>query len=76
MPAKNHLVTDPGGVEYLDAPQVRERYGNRSAMWLWRLRKNDGDFPKPMRIANRNYWRIADLCDYENLRRMPDATTA
>ena len=53
------------GTVYLDGRQVRERFGNRSRMWLWRTRDGDPSFPKPMTINNRLYWRLADLLAWE-----------
>ena len=38
---------------YSTARQVRERYGDRSSMWLWRKLKDDPKFPRPM-IMGRN----------------------
>ena len=58
------VSTDTGGVVWINAVQVRERYGNRPDMWLWR-RKQEADFPKPIVIAGRNYWRLADLIAWE-----------
>jgi hypothetical protein len=47
---------------YATASQVRERYGGRSAMWLWRRMKDDPRFPKPLVIAKRLYFDL-DLLD-------------
>lgn len=33
---------------YSTAVQVRQRYGGRSAMWLWRKLKVDPKFPRPL----------------------------
>jgi uncharacterized protein (DUF924 family) len=33
---------------YLTAAQVKERYGNRSDMWLTRKLRHDPKFPRPM----------------------------
>jgi predicted DNA-binding transcriptional regulator AlpA len=66
-------VTDTGlGLVYIDGEQVRERYGQRSKMWLWRMRDRDPDFPKPVVIGKRNYWRLADLIAWEG--RLADAS--
>jgi predicted DNA-binding transcriptional regulator AlpA len=46
---------------------------NRSNMWLWRVREGDPDFPKPLQINGRNYWRIADLLAWEG-RRLANAS--
>lgn len=36
---------------YSTSRQVRERYGDRSAMWLWRKLKHDPKFPRPMSMG-------------------------
>jgi hypothetical protein len=33
---------------YSTSRQVRERYGGRSQMWLWRKLKYDPKFPRPL----------------------------
>jgi predicted DNA-binding transcriptional regulator AlpA len=50
---------------FLTSRQVRERYGNASDMWLWRRLDEDKGFPKPIRIKNRRFWRLADLRAWE-----------
>jgi hypothetical protein len=35
-------------------------------MWLWRLLQDrNSQFPKPLIINNRRYWRLADLRSWE-----------
>lgn len=42
---------------YLNSGQVREMFGNISFMALHRWqRREDLSFPKPTKIASRNYW--------------------
>lgn len=42
--------------------QVREHYGGVSDMWLYRKLKDPSlDFPRPIVIAKRNYWRRGDI---------------
>ena len=36
---------------YSTSRQVRERYGGRSAMWLWRKLKYDPRFPRPLKMG-------------------------
>ena len=55
-----HQATDT----FLNSRQVRERYGHASEMWLWR-RERDGDFPRPLRIRGRRFWRLSELIAYE-----------
>jgi predicted DNA-binding transcriptional regulator AlpA len=51
---------------YLSANQVRRRYGNISDMALWRwLRDPEVDFPKPIVISGRRYFRLTDLQEFE-----------
>jgi predicted DNA-binding transcriptional regulator AlpA len=38
---------------YSTGPQVRQRYGGRSEMWLWRKLKKDPRFPRPL-VMSRN----------------------
>ena len=69
MSAKNPLkATATGGVEYLDAQQVRLRYGGRSEMWLWRMSEKEPTFPKPIKVGARNFWRLAELSAWEGKR--------
>jgi predicted DNA-binding transcriptional regulator AlpA len=53
--------------KYLTAKQVRERYGNRSEMWLWRKLKHDSTFPRPL-VMGRNVrlFDIAALDSYDD----------
>lgn len=44
--------------------QVRARYGGVSHMWIER-RLSDPIFPRPLYIAKRRYWRVADLVMWE-----------
>lgn len=54
---------------YLNAAQVRTRYGGMSDMALWRwLRDETLDFPKPLIINNRRFWLAAALSDWERKR--------
>lgn len=56
-------------ITYLTALQVRQRYGGRSDMWLFRLLKNDQKFPKPMKISKQRYWQLTDLQKWEEAHR-------
>lgn len=50
---------------YLTAPQVRARFGGRSDTWLFRLLKAGLDFPKPMKLRGRRYWKLVELQKWE-----------
>ena len=54
---------------YLNAAQVRTRYGGMSDMALWRwLQDETLGFPKPLVINNRRFWLAAALGDWERMR--------
>ncbi|PRX37917.1 transcriptional regulator, AlpA family [Meinhardsimonia xiamenensis] len=49
----------------LPASAVRDICGNISDMTLWRwLADPDLDFPKPVYISRRRYWREADIIEW------------
>jgi predicted DNA-binding transcriptional regulator AlpA len=51
---------------WLSSRQVRDRFGGRSAMWLWRRINQDPQFPKPKRLGGRLlFWSLAELEAYE-----------
>jgi hypothetical protein len=54
------------GEIYLTAPQVRQRFGGKSDMWLWRLRREEPNFPRPVVIRNQRYFRLSELVAFEN----------
>ena len=55
---------------YLNAAQVRSRYGGMSDMALWRwLQDEELGFPKPYRINRRRFWKACDLTTWEHTRR-------
>jgi predicted DNA-binding transcriptional regulator AlpA len=57
---------------YLNAAQVRTRYGGVSDMALWRwLQDDDLGFPKPFRINRRRFWKASDLTAWERTCRSP-----
>jgi hypothetical protein len=67
------MATEPLEKSYLTAAQVRQRYGNVSAMTLWRwLRDPQLGFPKPEPIRRRNYWKSEEL-DSWDVSRVPKA---
>jgi len=54
---------------YLNAPQVRSRYGNVCEMTLWRwLHDEKLNFPRPHRINGRRFWKAAELAAWERTR--------
>ena len=51
--------------KYATASQVRLRYGGRSEMWLYRILKDDPDFPRFIKIGRFRFFDIAQLEAYE-----------
>jgi predicted DNA-binding transcriptional regulator AlpA len=58
---KNPIISDDEML--VDAAQVRgPLLGGRSDMWLHRRLKDlRADFPKPIVISNRRYWKLGDI---------------
>lgn len=60
---KNELKINPH--RRITATQVREICGGVARMTLYRwLNEPELDFPKPMRIGQRRYWREADIIEW------------
>ncbi len=58
--SKPELVLDDDVL--LTAAQTRGRVGGVSAMCIWRwMRDPRVQFPTPLKINGRNYWRLGDL---------------
>lgn len=55
----------PPDAAYLDAPQVLERFGGRSHMWLVRLLARDPTFPRPLKIGRLRFFKIDELIAWE-----------
>jgi predicted DNA-binding transcriptional regulator AlpA len=53
---------------FLAAVQVRQRYGNASDMWLWRRLRDNSNFPRPIEIRKRRYWKLSELIAWERAR--------
>jgi len=53
--------------KFLTAAQVRERYGNRSHMWIVRKLENDKTFPRPVKLGGSrfNFWELSKLEEWE-----------
>jgi predicted DNA-binding transcriptional regulator AlpA len=62
---------DDSGDYFLTAVQVRQRYGNASDMWLWRRLRDDSNFPRPIEIRKRRYWKLSELIAWERAQRRP-----
>lgn len=49
----------------IQASAVRGLCGDTSDMWLWRrLNEPGSDFPKPVYIARRRYWKESEIIDW------------
>jgi hypothetical protein len=59
------LSHDESNKKYFTSRQVRERYGDRSHMWLERRLQSDPDFPKPVRIGRLRFWDLDKLVEWE-----------
>jgi len=50
------------GDTYVTGKQLRDRFGGRSDMWLWRLLNDpEADFPKPVVIRRHRYWALSEV---------------
>jgi predicted DNA-binding transcriptional regulator AlpA len=56
----------PKSLELIQAHELRTMLGNVSDMWLWR-RLREGDFPKPLMISKRRFWRRDEIAAYIEL---------
>ena len=64
-----HWVAADATTIYLNAAQVRSRYGGMSDMALWRWLHNDElGFPQPIRINGRRFWKATALSAWERKR--------
>ncbi|MFZ2079401.1 MAG: DNA-binding protein [Xanthobacteraceae bacterium] len=54
--------------KFLSSSQVRQRYGDRSDMWIWRRLKDKSGFPQPIDICGRRFWKLSDLVAWERKR--------
>ena len=51
---------------FLTSTQVAARYGSVSQMTIWRwLRDKERNFPQPIYLGRRRFWRLADLEAWE-----------
>jgi predicted DNA-binding transcriptional regulator AlpA len=63
----------PAKTVYLNAVQVRTRYGGISDMTLWRwIHNKELGFPKPTRINRLRYWEDSKLTEWERMCRLAD----
>lgn len=67
-PAAPYHKSPPAGARYISAPQLLDRYGGRSHMWLVRKLAADPKFPKPVYFGRLRFFEIAALEQYERQR--------
>jgi predicted DNA-binding transcriptional regulator AlpA len=68
-------MSNPRPKRYLTAAQLRERYGDRSTMWIERIMKRDPRFPRPIYIGRYRFWNLNEIEAYERdvaARRVPE----
>jgi hypothetical protein len=65
MPTKKSRKSEPDGAVFLTAPQVCQRYANRSHMWLERMLQKDSTFPRPVKFGRLRFFKIDELVDWE-----------
>lgn len=54
----------------LPASNVKARYGGVSDMWIWRRLRDNSNFPSPVDIGGRRFWRLSELVAWERSRPM------
>jgi hypothetical protein len=64
---RSHITMDADDT-LLPTAKVRSRYGGVSAMWVERRLADDPNFPKPIYIAKRRFWRLGDLVAWERVK--------
>ena len=65
MPTKRLNASAPDGTVFISAPQVCQRYGGVSHMWLERVLKKDATFPRPHKFGRLRFFKVEELIDWE-----------
>jgi len=66
----SETLTSANQFRYLSATQVRNRFGNISAMCLWRwLNSAELNFPRPIYVNRRRFFREDEILAWESSRR-------
>jgi hypothetical protein len=55
----------PDGAVWVSAPQVCDRYGGVSHMWLERVLKRDRTFPRPTKFGRIRFFKLEELVAWE-----------
>jgi len=58
-------------VKYITGKQLRLRYGDRDAVWLWRRLRTDPEFPRPVVIGRSHFFALNEVEAYEARQRLP-----
>src|ERR1035437_3321534 len=64
-PLVNRSTPVPEGAVYISAPQVCDRYGGRSHMWLGRKLQNDTQISRTRYFGRLRFFEISELENYE-----------
>jgi predicted DNA-binding transcriptional regulator AlpA len=65
------------GETYITAPQLRQRFGGRSDVWLWRLLNDErANFPKPVVVRRCRYFPLSEIEAWEASNRAPSKQEA
>ena len=51
--------------KFLTGKQVRQRYGDKNAAWLWRRINTDPAFPRPILIGRNHFFALNEVEAYE-----------
>ena len=65
VPTKRLPKNSPTETVYISAPQVCDRYGGVSHMWLERILKRDATFPRPTKFGRWRFFKIEELVAWE-----------
>jgi hypothetical protein len=57
----------PPDAKWISGKQLRARFGNKSAMWLWRRTREDKDFPQPAYDGRLQIFNVTEIEAYESL---------
>jgi predicted DNA-binding transcriptional regulator AlpA len=70
LSTRPRFITVSTDARYLTAGQIRERFGGKSDMWIFRHMRDHG-FPKPVKFGGRTsarHWRLLDVEQWERER--------
>ena len=56
-----------------DRTRSAQRYGGKSAAWLWRIIRNEKDFPSPLVLGGRYFFPLEELDAFDAKHRRSDS---